>query len=200
MIPPTQRRVHPIQELFEIVIRSVIIGTVVGCYGFLTGHPIEDFVIGGVGLYYLAKVISIYPLQHSHIDLRLGVLETVMLSPAHHILHHSSEFEHWDKNYGTILKIWDVLHGTLVTPPVESTFRLGLPENQSRDYKGVLRGLLVPFTKAASLVKSRRHAPGTLFFRPPIAPAAQTSESAEHRAEPKSANGSVTPWSLTAGL
>jgi len=170
MIPPTQRRLHPVQEVFETVTRSVIVGAVVGCYGFLTGHTIEDFVIGGVGLYFVVKVISFYPLQHSHIDLRLGVLECVMLSPAHHILHHSSEYEHWDKNYGTILRIWDVLHGTLVTPPEEATFRLGLPGNQSRDYKGVLLGLLMPFAKTATLLRLRLHAPGTLFFRPPVAP------------------------------
>ena len=45
---------------------------------------------------------------------RLGALEWVLNTPAHHRVHHGSDLNYLDANYGGILIIWDRLFGTFV--------------------------------------------------------------------------------------
>jgi len=45
---------------------------------------------------------------------RLGVLEYVFVTPAHHRVHHSLRHDHLDRNFGGILIVWDRLFGTFV--------------------------------------------------------------------------------------
>lgn len=49
-----------------------------------------------------------------HTDLigRLGPLEWIFNTPAHHRVHHASNGEYLDRNYGGILIVWDRLFGT----------------------------------------------------------------------------------------
>ena len=53
-------------------------------------------------------------LHHSHIWLTYGrMLEHVFISPAQHQVHHSTDPQHYDRNFGTMLALWDWLFGTL---------------------------------------------------------------------------------------
>lgn len=44
---------------------------------------------------------------------RLGILGWIFNTPAHHRLHHASNAEYMDKNFGGVLILWDRLFGTL---------------------------------------------------------------------------------------
>lgn len=66
-----------------------------------------------------------YPFfTHTRIVGKLGWLEYILVTPSHHRVHHSSNPEYLDKNYGDVLIIWDKLFGTFARE--ESEPRYGL--------------------------------------------------------------------------
>ena len=62
-----------------------------------------------------------------HTDLvdRLGPLEWVLNTPAHHRVHHASNVEYLDRNYGGILIIWDRFFGTFIEEDSHRTIIYG---------------------------------------------------------------------------
>lgn len=51
---------------------------------------------------------------HSNVRTNLGPLKYILVSPQFHRVHHSVEPEHFDKNYGERLILWDWMFGTMV--------------------------------------------------------------------------------------
>ena len=64
---------------------------------------------------------------HTETIRTLGPFEYVMNTPSHHRVHHGSNPEYIDTNYGGIFIIWDRLFGTF-TPEV-APVRYGLTKN-----------------------------------------------------------------------
>ena len=52
-------------------------------------------------------------LVHGNIRTNFGPVGWLIVSPQFHRVHHSIEVRHWDKNYGSILTVWDRLFGTM---------------------------------------------------------------------------------------
>lgn len=58
-------------------------------------------------------VIGLYQfLLHTTIIPKLGFVEKILVTPSHHRVHHGSNPEYIDKNYGGVLIIWDRIFGT----------------------------------------------------------------------------------------
>jgi alkylglycerol monooxygenase len=57
----------------------------------------------------------------------LGWLEMVMATPSHHRVHHASNSEYANKNYGFVFIVWDKLFGTFVAERDEVVPVYGLP-------------------------------------------------------------------------
>jgi sterol desaturase/sphingolipid hydroxylase (fatty acid hydroxylase superfamily) len=57
---------------------------------------------------------------------KLGWLEYVLNTPSHHRVHHASNAEYLDRNYGGILIVWDRLFGTYVDERDDVPCRYGL--------------------------------------------------------------------------
>ena len=58
-------------------------------------------------------VHGLYPFfVHTQLVGKLGILEYFMVTPSHHRVHHASNPEYLDKNYGDMFIIWDKLFGT----------------------------------------------------------------------------------------
>jgi sterol desaturase/sphingolipid hydroxylase (fatty acid hydroxylase superfamily) len=51
---------------------------------------------------------------HTELIPKMGVLEWIFNTPSHHRVHHASNFEYLDRNYGGVLIIFDRLFGTFV--------------------------------------------------------------------------------------
>ena len=64
---------------------------------------------------------------HTQIVGKLGFVEWVFNTPSHHRVHHGSNKQYIDKNYGNLLIIWDRIFGTL--EPEEEPVRFGLVNN-----------------------------------------------------------------------
>lgn len=68
---------------------------------------------------------------HSNLDVSLGPIDWLIISPAYHRIHHSYS-KNRDKNLGTSFTIWDRMFGTFVDPrTVEPGFKLGLGYQKS---------------------------------------------------------------------
>lgn len=65
-------------------------------------------------------------LLHTEAVGRLGALEWVFNTPAHHRVHHASNAAYLDCNYGGVLIVFDRLFGTLRTERADEPVRYGL--------------------------------------------------------------------------
>lgn len=79
--------------------------------GFWSVLPVLGFpaeMITGVLL-----VHGLYPFFiHTQLVGKLGILEYILVTPSHHRVHHGSNPEYLDKNYGDVFILWDKLFGT----------------------------------------------------------------------------------------
>ena len=89
---------------------------------FIGFHPLA--VIGMFGLNLLYQF-----LLHTHFTPRLGPLEWVLNTPAHHRVHHASNESCLDRNFGGVLIVWDRLFGTFALAPKDEALRFGLAGN-----------------------------------------------------------------------
>ena len=64
---------------------------------------------------------------HTQVIGKLGPLEWIFNTPSHHRVHHGSNKQYIDKNYGNLLIIWDRLFGTFEAEKESVSF--GLVEN-----------------------------------------------------------------------
>ncbi|OAI31695.1 fatty acid hydroxylase [Methylosinus sp. R-45379] len=63
---------------------------------------------------------------HTEFCPRLGALEYVLNTPAHHRVHHASNESCLDRNYGGVLIVFDRLFGTFAEAPKQEALRYGL--------------------------------------------------------------------------
>jgi sterol desaturase/sphingolipid hydroxylase (fatty acid hydroxylase superfamily) len=101
--PLTNFRVHPVDSVVFYNILSLLIGTTAGVLRYLQfGNP---FVLDGANVIIVAFFFATLHLQHSHVWIATtGFLGRVILSPAHHQIHHSDNPIHFDKNFGGCLR------------------------------------------------------------------------------------------------
>ncbi|MDC0712763.1 sterol desaturase family protein [Stigmatella sp. ncwal1] len=83
-------------------------------------HPVMIVTAQSISLLYQYWV-------HTEAIGRMGPLEWVLNTPSHHRVHHASNVQYLDKNYGGILIVWDRLFGTF-QPEVETPV-YGLTKN-----------------------------------------------------------------------
>jgi sterol desaturase/sphingolipid hydroxylase (fatty acid hydroxylase superfamily) len=155
LTPITAIRLHPISEIFSTQIIATGMGLVNGTFLYIYGGPVaEATVLGANALDFLYYTIGAYHLSHSHIWVMFpkGIRE-VFLSPALHLIHHSSDPRHFDKNFAFSLTIWDRLAGTLYTPQdhEQHTLALGIGE-EMKDYKTVWQLYTTPLRNCARIL------------------------------------------------
>lgn len=82
-------------------------------------HPLAIAVMIGLGLLYQFFL-------HTALPVHLGPLEWVLNTPRHHRVHHATNQACLDKNYGSVLIIFDRLFDTFATAPQDESLRFGL--------------------------------------------------------------------------
>lgn len=85
---------------------------------------------------------------------RLGILEWIFNTPAHHRLHHASNAEYMDKNFGGVLILWDRLFGTLAKEVASPEYGLNETRNMYNPIRLLLfewRAIAVDISKAKTL-------------------------------------------------
>ena len=145
LTPATAYRVHPVELIGFAVLNAPAIGLAAVFYQNLIGPPMQVATIFGIGVFGLLGS----HLRHSHIMFSLGpFLNRIVMSPAQHVIHHSIDTQHWNKNFGVKLALWDALFGTLYLPRELKTLQVGLPDADPREFSTVRQLYFLPFKKS----------------------------------------------------
>lgn len=100
-------------------------GTLTGAFVFFLPlawigfHPLAIIAMLGLGLIYQFFL-------HTSFDVSLGPLEWILNTPTHHRVHHASNDRYLDRNYGSVLIVFDRLFGTFAAATPEEPLRFGL--------------------------------------------------------------------------
>jgi sterol desaturase/sphingolipid hydroxylase (fatty acid hydroxylase superfamily) len=92
---------------------------------------------------------------HTAFPVRLGPLEWVLNTPAHHRVHHACNEDCLDKNYGSVLIVFDRLFGTFAAPPPHEPLRFGL-KGRTRS----VNPIAIALGEWAHLLRDTRNAKG----------------------------------------
>jgi sterol desaturase/sphingolipid hydroxylase (fatty acid hydroxylase superfamily) len=158
LTPLTTYRSHPVSNILDGVLMGLFAALPAGIAAFAWGFKFDDLLLlsGTVNLAFTVGLLGV--LQHSHFPISFGPLERVLVSPLMHQVHHSTKPEHWNKNYGSRLSVWDWCLGTAVILPKGEKIRFGLNpvEDQRGAYSNILWCYAGPFIQCAKLLRAKR--------------------------------------------
>jgi sterol desaturase/sphingolipid hydroxylase (fatty acid hydroxylase superfamily) len=156
MTPVTVYRMHPVDDALTFMVSGLFVGcadAVIRCF-VDPNFPVVGLY--GVTMFTFLFYLCGYNLRHSHVWLSWGpLLSKVFISPAQHQIHHSKAKQHWNKNFGFMLAVWDYLFGSLYIPREHEHLEFGLGNGQEREYSSVLRLYFLPFAKAYAIFRGR---------------------------------------------
>lgn len=149
LTPLTVARVHPIESLLYYNALAVTLGLVQGLLDYGFGEAMAPFSSQPANVLKIAFLLTFAHLQHSELWIpATGWLGRLVLSPAHHQIHHSSDPAHFDRNFGFCLAIFDRLFGTLEVPTrANPRIRFGVP-SEGYSPHGLKGALWMPFVGA----------------------------------------------------
>lgn len=155
MPPFTVCRMHPLEEFESGIFIMTMTGLGTIMLDYMLGHSSEEFKLLHTNIIMFVFYITIFNLRHSHIWLPVtGLLGKIIHSPTHHQLHHSNHPQHYDKNLGFCLSIWDWMAGTLIVPGKEPVTQLGIGQ-ESAAYNRFWAFLYLPFVNSFRLLFRR---------------------------------------------
>ena len=167
LTPLVAGRVHPVENILLPVFRAA--GTA------LVAAPALYVLVGDapvLTLFGMKLVAGLFAfagnqLLHAHVPISWGRrLNHVFISPATHQIHHSVAPEHWDKNMGAYLAVWDWMFGTLCLPHAGQLLVYGVGKEEGQPHPGLLGAYVRPFLDAASWLRTKR-APSRQIAPPP---------------------------------
>jgi sterol desaturase/sphingolipid hydroxylase (fatty acid hydroxylase superfamily) len=163
MTPLTAYRKHPLYDVLSLLGDLLVVAPLLGAVTYLSGAQVSmrAAAVSAAGFRLFSYLGA--PLRHSHVWLSFGpVGDHLIISPAMHQLHHSTAERHWNKNYGVVLAIWDVVFGTACFPREAEDLTFGLGDGQPQPHPTLLRTLAEPFgyawTRTASALRRYREA------------------------------------------
>ena len=153
MTPITFLRAHPMYSILQALMIGAVVGIVQAVILFVLIGQIGWTTIMTSTLAFNAYVFFGAHLRHSHIWVSYGRrLEHILISPAQHQIHHSSDPRHHDRNYGEVFAIWDWMFGTLYVPDGPEDLTYGLADGEGRmipqKHPTLKDAMLFPFVEA----------------------------------------------------
>jgi sterol desaturase/sphingolipid hydroxylase (fatty acid hydroxylase superfamily) len=153
LTPLTNFRVHPIYGWIFANILAVSAATANGVGNYMFGDTAYQYALSDTNIILVLFIHAYVHLQHTHMWISFrGTLGRILVSPAHHQVHHSANPKHFNKNYGSCLAVWDWMFGTLYVPAKQrEPLVFGVTDHQNAH---TVKGELVdPFVKAAGHLK-----------------------------------------------
>lgn len=127
LTPFTIFRTHPIEGVLFSLRSALVQGFCIGSFVFLFGSGVDLVTIFGVNILLFIFNITGANLRHSPVSIPYPKkVERWLISPAQHQLHHSTDPQHFNKNYGVILAVWDRLGGTFLNSESERVLDYGI--------------------------------------------------------------------------
>jgi sterol desaturase/sphingolipid hydroxylase (fatty acid hydroxylase superfamily) len=154
LTPMTVFRVHPVDGWLFAVILALFVGAANGAMTYALGVAVPQFALTDTNLILVVFIHVYLHFQHSHLWIAFrGAAGRVLLSPAHHQIHHSNNPVHFNKNLGSCLAIWDWLFGTLYIPQKSpEKLQFGV-EPAGQDAQTITEAYLTSFGRAAGTLR-----------------------------------------------
>lgn len=157
MNPITQYRLHPIELIVNNAKGILVLGFVTGMFRHFSANPINEIEVIGANVFSFAFLLFGANLRHSRIPLKyFSWLEYVFISPYQHQIHHSNKEEHFDKNIGSKLAIWDWMFGTLLRSESVESMRFGIGKSEDSNYNSLLKTLWMPFRNLWLMIRPHK--------------------------------------------
>ena len=156
----TADRHHPFEVIATTALTTFAYGLVNGLFIGLFGDKLTVSTIMGANVFLFVFNICGGALRHSPFYISFGpAIEKWIISPAMHQIHHSDKVEHFDRNFGGSLAVWDRIAGSLHLAGDKSTIeRFGIGE-ETREFRSLSVIYFRPFTAAARVLSSRFKTP-----------------------------------------
>ena len=140
--PVTQYRIHPV-ELFVNNMKGILVfGLITGLFDFISNGELHLATVLGVNIFGFVFMVLGANLRHSHVKLKYPEwLESILISPVQHQIHHSQNPIHFDRNLGSVLAIWDLVFGTIVKSKKVGMIRFGLGRQENEKYRSFFQNL-----------------------------------------------------------
>jgi sterol desaturase/sphingolipid hydroxylase (fatty acid hydroxylase superfamily) len=153
LTPLTVYRIHPVDAIIFNNILVLCTGLTSGIASYAFGKPASPFTIDDANLILVVFFHAVVHLQHTHLWISFrGPLGRLLMSPAHHQIHHSNNPIHFDKNLGNCLAVWDWMFGTLHVPSKErENLVFGIEAGQA-DVHTLRETWVAPIQRAAELL------------------------------------------------
>ena len=114
LTPFTVFRTHPVEGVLFGLRSALVHGFLIGIFVFLFYDRVTLMSVLGANVFTAALNLLGSNLRHSPVPISYGkTLESWLISPAQHQIHHSQAREHWNKNFGAFIAVWDRLGNTL---------------------------------------------------------------------------------------
>ena len=114
LTPFTVFRTHPVEGVLFGLRSALVQGVLIGVFVFLFYDRVTLLSVLGANVFTAALNLLGSNLRHSPVPISYGkTLESWLISPAQHQIHHSQAREHWNKNFGAFIAVWDRLGNTL---------------------------------------------------------------------------------------
>ena len=126
LTPITLYRTHPVESAIATVRNSISLGLATGFFVFIFQSQLTMTTILGVNFFGFIFNLLGSNLRHSHIGFSFGAVERIFISPKQHQIHHSTNPEHFDSNFGVSLSVWDQIFKTYRSAANVKKLRFGL--------------------------------------------------------------------------
>lgn len=149
----TNGRVHPVETIGFYNLVAVMMGASAALCERVLGAGVSPATLGGTNLLVMLASVTIAHLQHSHLWIAFGPRwGRWLLGPAHHQIHHSVAREHWDRNLGNTLAVFDRMFGTFFAPPaMRGAMRFGVEDGETAPHSA-RAALMQPFVDSARML------------------------------------------------
>ncbi len=145
--PLTTARIHPFERAFDSFFSALSVGIISGFAMHFYSFSIAELLGMVAAANTVATVLVLDPLRHSQFPISFGPLERFLLSPHMHQLHHSVKMEHWDRNMGNKLSVWDWFFRTGFKPERGESLRYGTGHDEDKEYESVVGCYILPLLK-----------------------------------------------------
>ena len=146
LTPITVFRMHPVDLWLNVSMVLTFVGINAGLFGFLFGKPPEVFVVNGINLVMFVFLVTGYHLRHSHVWVMYPrAIGLHISSPAMHLIHHSKDPKHANKNFAQIFTFWDRLTGTFYLPTEQEAIAFGLHNDEHVAFRSFVDLYVRPF-------------------------------------------------------
>ncbi len=153
LTPFTANRHHPVDYIMHATVAFSIQGLGYFAFTRFYGTDIDRLLIiqtSAIHFFYYMSANC----RHSHIWLGFGPrISCLFISPAMHQIHHSTASQHYDKNFGYVLSIWDWIFKTRLIALEKESLTVGLRANERR-YTGFFDMMWRPFADSLYGFKS----------------------------------------------